>query len=304
MKRFIILYLTVFLPLYANAQALPFLAMEQSPVAAAKGGASVTETSSTAWASFTNSAAIPFSEMKGDISAGYSCWQPSVGKTNIIRLAGAYNINNKFGVGAGLSYGIMPGYDIYDETGSSNGTFKPSNLMANFGFSWRFIKWLALGVNLGYANEKLAESVSYGAFSTDIFLMTGFKGFKGAVGISNLGTKVTSASGNTYGLPTSLTAGIGYDASFAENHRLDVNLDLDYYFHQAFAAAIGAGYTFKDLVSLRAGYRYGGQSVIPSYASAGIGVKIVGITLDFAYLIASGESPMKNTLNVGLGYRF
>ena len=71
MKRFII-YLAAFLPLIANAQALPFLATEQSPVAAAKGGASVVETSSTAWASFTNSAAIPFSEVKGDFSAGYS----------------------------------------------------------------------------------------------------------------------------------------------------------------------------------------------------------------------------------------
>jgi hypothetical protein len=58
------------------------------------------------------------------------------------------------------------------------------------------------------------------------------------------------------------------------------------------------------MVSFRAGYRYGGDSPIPSFASVGAGVKFSGVKLDLAYLIAGGDSPMKNTLAIGLGYSF
>ena len=58
------------------------------------------------------------------------------------------------------------------------------------------------------------------------------------------------------------------------------------------------------MVAVRAGYRYGGKSVIPSFTSVGIGLKFVGITLDVAYLMADKTSPMRNTLEFGLGYRF
>jgi hypothetical protein len=58
------------------------------------------------------------------------------------------------------------------------------------------------------------------------------------------------------------------------------------------------------MVSVRAGYRYGGKSVIPSYASVGAGFKLFGVSLDLAYLIASGDSPLQNTLTFGLGYSF
>ena len=57
-------------------------------------------------------------------------------------------------------------------------------------------------------------------------------------------------------------------------------------------------------VSVRAGYRYGGDSVIPSFASVGAGVKLFGVHLDAAYLIASGDSPLKNTFCIGIGYSF
>ena len=83
---------------------------------------------------------------------------------------------------------------------------------------------------------------------------------------------------------------------------MDVNVDADYFFSGWFAAAFGASYTFNDLVSFRAGYRYGGKSPIPSYASVGAGVKFAGVKLDLSYLL--GSEVMNNTLAVGLGYSF
>ena len=69
------------------------------------------------------------------------------------------------------------------------------------------------------------------------------------------------------------------------------------------AAALGAEYTYDGFASIRAGFHYGGESVMqPTFASVGAGVKFMGIKLDLAYLIGSGA--MKNTLALGLGYTF
>ena len=81
-----------------------------------------------------------------------------------------------------------------------------------------------------------------------------------------------------------------------------MELDAGYYFTGGFAAAVGASYAFDDMVFVRAGYRYGGKSVIPSYASVGAGVRFAGVKVDLAYVVSS--SPMANTLGVSLGYSF
>lgn len=287
-----------------TAQVLPFTDADYSPVTAAKGSTSVVETSSIAYASFSNSAAIPFSDLKGDFAVGYSLWQPSAMKSNVIGFGGAFNFNNKFGIAGGFSYGINPEYEIYDATGIAKGTFKPSQTQVNVGLSWRFIPYLGIGVNLGYAGQSLTETDKYGAFNTDIFLMSQFKGVKIAAGISNLGSSVASASGVKFSLPTSVTLGVGYDATFAEKHAIDVNADVDYYFYKAFSLALGAGYAFNDLLFVRAGYHYGNKTVTPSFASLGVGFKVFGVTIDAAYLLAGKTSAIRNTLCLSAGYRF
>ena len=159
-------------------------------------------------------------------------------------------------------------------------------------------------MSLGYASSTLAEGVSYGAFVADVFLMSEFSDFKVTLGVSDLGSSVTSASGQKFSLPSALTLGLGYDKTFAQSHRVDVSVDADYYFANAVAAAFGAGYTFNDMVGVKAGYRYGGKSVIPSYASLGMCGTIFGVTLDLAYILPAGTSPMANTLALSVGYTF
>ena len=79
-------------------------------------------------------------------------------------------------------------------------------------------------------------------------------------------------------------------------------VDADYFFKGGLAASFGATYAFDDMVFVRAGYRYGGQTVVPSFASIGAGVKFIGIKLDLAYLIAS--EALGNTLALSLGHTF
>ena len=300
--------LMLLFPALAGAQALPFTAAETDAASLGKAGANLTETGSIAYSSFSNAAAIPFSDAKMDVAAGYTLWQPSAVGSNMINVGGAYNMNQKFGVAVGFLYGMNPAYDVANSTGGVKGQFKPSDIHANVGVAYRFLPFLSLGANIGYASSSLAKDYSYGALAADVFAMAKFGGVKVAAGVANIGTSVTSASGAKFALPSSAALGVGYETVFAQKHGIDVSLDADYYFDGYFAAALGAEYTYNDFASVRAGFHMGTESVIPAnYASIGAGVKFLGIKLDLAYLIAANtnfSSAMRNTLALSLGYTF
>lgn len=303
--RYIAGLLLLLLPSVAGAQALPFLAAETDVVSLGAAGADVTGTSSIAYSAFKNAAVIPFSEKTADFEAGYTMWQPSGATDNVINIAGAYNFRQKFGFALGLSYGIHRPYDVISGSGRLKEAYRPADMQLNAGLSWRFLPYMSLGVTLGYARQTLAEEASYNAFNTDIFLMSKFSGFSVALGVSNFGSAVSSSAGYTFYLPSSATLGLGYDMVFAQKHGVNIHADADYYWQtSSVAAALGAEYVFDDFVSVRAGYRYGGDSPVPSYASIGAGVKLYGADLNLAYLIADSASPLKNTFAVSLGYCF
>ena len=287
-------------PVLVQAQALPFVAAETDAASLGTAGANLVETGSVANASFHNAAAIPFSDKTLDASAGYTLWQPA--STNIVNVGAAYNVNGRFGAALGFQYGIQPPYGLAGANGAAGEMFAPKDLHVNLGLAWRFLPFLSVGANIGYAESALAAGTKYGALDADVFAMARFGDFKVTAGVADVGTFVKSASGKAFCLPGSAAVGAGYSKVFAQKHALDVLVDANYYFSGWAAAAVGAGYTFDDFVSVRAGYRYGGESPVPSYASVGLGVKYLGIRLDAAYLIASG--PMKNTFAVSLGYAF
>ena len=289
-------------PALAGAQALPFTAAETDAASLGTAGANLVQTGAIANASFSNAAAIPFSDAKMDVAAGYTMWQPTAVGSTMINVGAAYNMNNKLGVALGFLYGMNPAYDITDASGAAKGQFKPSDMHMNVGVAYRFLPFLSVGANVGYATSSLAKDYSYGALAADVYAMAQFSGLKVTAGIANVGTSVKAKNGTAFSLPTSVALGAGYEMAFADVHSVNVLLDADYYFSGSFAAAAGATYTFNDLVIVRAGYRYGGASPIPSYASVGAGVKFAGVKLDLAYMLASG--PMKNTLAVSVGYAF
>lgn len=289
-------------PALAGAQALPYTAADFDAVSLGKAGANLTETGTIANGGLGNAAAMPFSELPYEATVGYALWQPSTAASNVINAGFAYNIKQKFALAFSANLGMNKPYDVIDASGAANGTFTPKDMHLAFGLAYRFLPCLSVGVNVGYANSTLAADYKYGAVTADVFVMTKLKDFKATVGVSNLGSKVTSAGGHKFSLPASVALGVGYDKAFAEKHAVNVALDADYFFEGGLAASLGAGYTYNDMVSVRAGYHLGGKTVIPSYASVGAGVKFFGVRLDLAYLIASG--PMKNTLAASLGFSF
>lgn len=288
-------------PVILCAQSLPFTSVDYNAASLGKGGASIVQTSSISGSAFTNASAIPFSDLKADLTAGYTMWAPGGVPSNVLGISGAYNLNQKLGIAVGFTYGANPAYDIMDDKGAVKGQFKPSDMQLSAGFSYRFLSFLSLGANVGYASSKLAEGTSYGSLVADVFLMAKFGGFKLAAGASELGTGITSVSGQKYGIPSAASLGLGYDAVLGEKNGIEILADADYYFSGGLAAALGACYTFDKMISVRAGYRYGGKSVIPSFFSLGAGVHFAGFKLDVAYLMGEGVG---NTLALTAGYRF
>lgn len=286
----------------AGAQALPFTSADYDPASLAAGGASLAQTEDVSYAVFSNPAAVAFYDGTLDVSAGFSMWQPKSVNTSVISAGGAYKIGDRFGMALGFSSGSYPEYMGSDMTGYETESFKPSNMQLGLGFGWRVLPNVSVGANIGYASEKLTSEFSYGALDMDIYAMAEFGGLKAVLGVSEIGGKVKSASGAGFALPSALNLGVGYGMSPVQKHDISLRADAQYYFMGDFAAAIGAAYTYDDMVTLRAGYRYGGTSVIPSFMSLGAGVKFFGVKVDVAYVL--GSSAMANTVAVSLGYSF
>lgn len=300
MKKTIYILTLLLVSMTAGAQALPFTAVNYDPVSMAMGGTGLTDTSSPAYAVYGNPAAAVFSGRKLEVAAGYAMWQPSSMKSDVVSAAGTFVLREKIGVSVGMSYGTNPSYDVIDASGLVTGSFTPSDLQVGAGVSWRFLPFLSVGANVGYASSTLAEGASYGAVNADVYAMAKFGGLKAAAGVKGLGTAVKSASGASFNLPMAAAAGVGYELGLGEKSRVDVNLDAEYYMKDGVAVAAGASYTFARLFTVRAGYRYGGNTVLPSFASVGAGFRIFGAGVDLAYLIAGKSSPMANTLSIGL----
>ena len=306
MKKFIYVFVTMVIcsstlrAAEPSSVVLPFTRLGYDAISLGMGGTSVLNTSHAAFASFQNAALMSYQEGSFDSGIGYQLFQPSgVGSHNIsVGVAG--KVIDRIGIGVGVAYNMHRPYSMTGDSGDDLGKFTPSDMQVNLGLSCKIIEYLSVGVNLKYLNTTMAKDSKMNAFSSDIFLMTSVKGFKAALGVSSLGTKVKSGE-NFYNLPTSLTIGLGYGNNFGQ-HGVEVDLDMDYYFHKAFSAAVGLAYGWNDMVFVRAGYRYGEKTVVPSFASVGLGGKFSGFKIDLAYLFAS--KAFNNTVAVTLGYTF
>ena len=299
-------------PVVASAQldkssvneAMAFSRTLPSPVATALGFSGKARTGDIAWASAMNAAMIPFSAEDVSVALSYQRWAPSSDLNSVI----GGGVGARFGiVGVSLSGSARSGqavsYEKIDESGFGHGvvTDQPKDWMVNAGAGVQLLDALSLGLDLRYMGSKnVFVDQPQTAFAVDFFVATRFNGVNLTAGIANIGTPVKSPSGFEYALPASIALAGGYENSFGA-HGVGVWLDLDYFTAvKGFTAAVGAQYDWKDLLFVRGGYHYASSAAcIPTFASAGIGVKFLGFALDFSYLALS---PLGGTLTLGLTY--
>lgn len=306
MKRTIytILALLCAMPaLFAQETAFPEIRLDRSPVYTAMAGAGLASSSSTAFAAFGNPAAAPFSNSKFDATVAYGMLSPS-GQMSQNAISGGLNV--KLGRIATLAfagnYNTGMSYEMVDEYGNRGDIFKMSSMQFGLGLGIQLFKGLSLGVNAKYALQKLAPDYKPGVFAADAYLLYKWRFLAFTAGVASVGTPAKDMEGNKFNIPSSARLGVNFAETFGQKHFVEASVDADYYFSGAAAAAFGAQYGFNDMVFVRAGYRYGGKSVVPSFASAGLGVKFFGVHLDASYIF--GNEAMANTFCVGLGYSF
>lgn len=294
----------------SSSAALPFLNSSADSRSLGMGGL-VSATEAGAYSHFGNAAAVPFSEDTFSAGVSYGMWQPSSAKENIISLGAMWNINGKFGVTLGVLTQSGQKYDITNEAGVPDGSFRPNDFRIGAGFAYRFLENLSAGVTFNYAQSSLAPKSDlyktvFSTFAADIQVRYEISDFNVSLAAGNLGVPVKSASGVVSQLPMNARISGGYASDFGKHH-LSAGIEGGVFFGGPLAgfASAGAEYMYNDLVAVRAGYHYGSQSNgVPSFASVGLGFRFFGVNIDAAYLIAAGDSPMKNTLSVGVGYTF
>ncbi len=298
----IIAVLSAAVSVCAQNEAFVWMSQYRDPVYSAMAGASAASSSDIVYSAFRNPSAILFSsERHGAAGAAYSVSPGTVGCG--IYAGTGLKIGKRIGLAVAGNYNPGSSYEVFDDFGNYGGSFKTSSMMFSAGLGVKVIDMLSLGVNLKYASESIAPGSTPGAFASDVYAMFKWNGLGVSAGVVNVGTKVKDESGAAFALPSSARMAVNYATTFAAGHYVEANLDADFYFSGKPSVALGAQYGFNDIVFVRAGYRYS-RTVVPSFASVGLGVGFAGVRLNAAYLIATGNAPQKNTISIGLEYGF
>lgn len=281
--RKLLLFAMLLIPAAAGAvdpgtEAMPFLRLEFSPSSLAVGG------------SRPGSAAIvPFSQNQFAAGASYMKFAPELSSTTYIS-GGASARHEAFGFSLDFSRGA--GEKIY---GTDD---RPSDIVIKGGIGYAIDENFSVGMNLGYAGQTIMADYKTSSYVADFFAAGRFNSLTAWAGLSTLGSSIGSESSGEFPLPSSLCLGASFNLVDAGKHLLALSATADYYFSGTFSVSAGVEYGFARHAFFRGGYRYGGDSVLPSFASAGLGIRFYGIELNAAYLFASDV--LGKTLAIGL----
>ena len=285
-----------------QAQVLPSLLMNQDPVSLAMGSTGAAEEAD-AFAIENNVAAIPFAEQGMSVKAGFGLRQPSYADLKTIGLAGMYKVSDKIGLALDFKYLMMPSYSGVTGGGADirDSEFTPKEFGLAAGFSYAFVDCLSAGLSLRYAGSSLSSEANAKVFGADLGVFFKKNAVSAGLSLNNIGTKV-KYSQTAYSQPMLIKMGAGYNLELGSSE-LFFSAQADVLFAGGLMVGAGCEYSFKDMVFARAGYHYGNAvNAVPSHGSAGIGIKVAGVSLDVAYLYAS--KTLANSLCLSLGYSF
>lgn len=158
---------------------------------------------------------------------------------------------------------------------------------------------------LNHSADALAVDLS-AAWSYPIESWDTYSTLRAGAKLSNLGGFLNNSN---FDMPMQFTAGAALDMFLSDVHELTLGVDAGYYFTPARVRSVhlsaGVEYNLSQLIQFRGGYHLSSRSnLLPSYGSVGMGVRFLHLRLDFAYLLAKKETPMRNTYSVSFGLDF
>lgn len=295
MKRIATILAIATISVSAMAQGLDFLNISADPESFALAGATVARDAD-AFATENNVAAAALSDKKFAVAASYGMWAPDMANTNNIGF-GAFYRHDKLAFTLGAKYNLHQPYDAYNQVARQLESFTPSEYSAAVGFAYSIIDHLSAGINAKFVSSTLAEGISGTAFGVDLSFMYNTESIKAGLSVNNIGSSIKYDK-TAYGMPVNVRAGAAYSiAGFTASG------EVDYITSAGVMAALGAEYWIADIVAVRAGYHYGNaEKTMPSFVSAGLGLKFAGVNLGAAFLF--GSEPLAKTMMFSLGYAF
>jgi len=278
-------------PLFAaggvGTTAAPFLKIGMGARALGMGGAfsAIADDATAVYWNPAGLAAVSSDEVNFDFAKYFQ--DVNIGQAAYTRKVGAGQM------GVGLTYLIVPSIEKRDTNDAvgvvpSQGTFNASDAALSVAYARKnAIPSLIDDVDGGAAFKVIRSAIgskSAIAVAVDLGATVRAKnGMRFALGVQNLGTPMKFDKVSDP-LPLSLRAGAAYEPVKA----LTLGLTLDQYLiDQKFYAAFGGEYWLRDALALRAGYRYGYDTIhlgAMTGISLGIGIKVNGLGLDYAYV--------------------
>ncbi|GHT49347.1 hypothetical protein FACS189440_14930 [Bacteroidia bacterium] len=300
MKRYFAIIMLIGVVTLAQGQSVPFLNFFSDARTAAMGNAGFAVASP--FAVNRNMAAILLNDAYStEIGASYLSWQPQVTNSTLINAAGYTQYGNA-GFAAGIRYNTLDAIETTDEQGNVIGSFSPSEYAMEVGFGYRINPAIALGASLRYISSDLGGEKKASAIAADISALYNSKNLSAGVGFSNVGSKIDYGN-SEYALPARIQSGIACRLLDKEEHSVLGVVDAAYQLsseNKGLLGGIGAEYTYKNLASLRTGYHFEDESVGASYATVGCGVHLSGFSVNFAYILASNNNPMNQSMIISL----
>lgn len=196
----------------------------------------------------------------------------------------------------------MDDMDRYDDFPSSSplGTFGAYDVAGAIAYSRYIVPNLAAGISLKPVYQRIDELSASGlAFDAGLYHVSRIPGVKLAVVAANLGTPMKFDT-EEFALPRYIRFGGSYEREVpALDGRVLFTLDAIFPNNDGVREHIGGEYSYRRMVSLRAGYKAGYDS---QGATFGLGVVYREIGLDYAFLPVSND--LGDNHRFGLNFSF
>ena len=213
--------------------AVPFLRLATDARAAGMGDAGVA-TNPDVNSLFYNGAKTVFNENKYGIGITYTPWLSELDIKNInqISVGGFYKLSDKEAVSLGFRNFNQGTFTFTDATGTEVGTFKPSDLAVEAGYSRKLSKKSGVGLNVRYIHSKLANNTvnndykAGNAVAADVSYFYTNKEWNVGLALTNLGSKIKYGGDPSY-IPANLALGIAYNKDINSDNKISFAVDFN-----------------------------------------------------------------------------
>jgi hypothetical protein len=307
MKKIVLIPLAIFCIFSAKAQYATTVEMNPDTRAAGMAGSTIAGDAS-AFSIFGNTAGISFSDYK--IAASYSL-NMELSNDMMHSVAGYYRINSKHSVALGARYFGKAAQET-TEDGVTYSLVKPYDAILDLGYAYAINDILSVGANVRGIQSSVADNAQGIAFGFDAGAYFRKNAWSAALTVSNLGTQLDYGEGGEF-MPASVNAGGAYRYDIADKHRITANIQAGYRVLPTetsyLAGGVGLEYMYNGMIAVRGGYHISEKPdyLLGNYASAGLGVNVRQVVLDFAYLFLLNDTPADTSGSVwraSIGVRF